>query len=229
MNNNINSTNDSIYLPEIATVKSVNKLTDYEKLVVKDYWLQAANDAAKKAELMNNMGAHKQIVNRILEPYQWIHVVVTSTEWDNFFNLRDHSAAQPEIQQLAHLMKEHMEKSEPEMLIIGEWHLPYVTDQEVQDFIYTNSFNNALKCSAARCARVSYLTHTGKTPNIEDDLELFNQLVTRPYTDKRGNVLTENDPIHASPVEHIATPANSETYPSNNFRGWIQWRQSFDK
>jgi hypothetical protein len=104
-----------------------------------------------------------------------------------------------------------------------------VTDQEVQDFIYTNSFNNALKCSAARCARVSYLTHTGKTPNIEDDLELFNQLVTRPYTDKRGNVLTENDPIHASPVEHIATPANSETYPSNNFRGWIQWRQSFDK
>jgi hypothetical protein len=198
----------------------------------KDLWFQASKSAAEFAERMNEIGLHKQVVNRILEPFQWIHVVVTATEWDNFFELRNHPAAQPEIQELAQQMQAAMEQSEPKQLIVGEWHLPYVSDQEVQDFIYTNSFNNAIKCSAARCARVSYMKHDGTKPNVEDDLELYNMLVTRPFTDKRGNVLTDKDPIHASPIEHQATPvdlnSNLIADMTGNFRGWYQYRKIFE-
>jgi thymidylate synthase ThyX len=201
------------------------ELDEKHKAIAKDLWLGAAKSASVFAQHLLETGAHKQIVNRILEPFQWIHVVVTATEWDNFFALRDHPAAQPEIRELARIMKKAIYESEPEHLDVGEWHLPYVTKDEINDFIYTNSYRNALKCSAARCARVSYMKHDGTKPNVEEDLELFNQLATRPFTDKRGNVLTVDDPVHMSPVEHQATPAANGDLWSGNFHGWHQWRK----
>lgn len=208
-----------------AGMQAYEELDEYHKSIAKDLWLESAKSAAVFAQHLLETGAHKQVVNRILEPFQWIHVVVTATEWDNFFMLRLHKGAQPEIQELARQMGEAMQNSVPKKLDIGEWHLPYVTEEEVNDFIYTNSFNNAIKCSAARCARVSYMKHDGAKPSVEDDLELFNQLVTRPYTDKRGNVLNEWDPVHMSPVEHQATPLLDGEWWSGNFRGWHQFRK----
>jgi hypothetical protein len=199
-------------------------------------WRLAANQAADRAQMMNDLGLHKQVANRVLEPFQWISVIVTATEWTNFFELRDHEDAQPEIRHLAKLMKTAMDASTPALLVPYEWHLPYVdasTFEEIADFLsgpygirdWTNEEGTRLarKVSAARCARVSYLTHDGKAPSIEADLALYERLM--------GSV-----PLHASPVEHQARPDAIAYYEDDiglwfepelhgNFKGWMQNRK----
>ena len=201
----------------------------------KDLWCIAANKAADLAESMHNIGLHKQVTNRILEPFQHIHVVITSTEWENFFALRMHPDAQPEIMELAIQMKAAMNASIPKQLLVGKWHLPYVDINEGQfqlDLSHgqntksTTNWELACKVSAARCCRVSYLKHDGHPSTIEDDLALCDRLA--------GAV-----PIHASPFEHQATPDVMETpsrlfpewkntYLHGNFIGWIQYRKRIE-
>ena len=89
-----------------------------------DAWAEASSHAMYKAECFNEAGYHKQITNRLLEPFQMIKVVVTATEWDNFFWLRFHKAAQPEIQELARCMLVAKKRSVAEVLQAGEWHTP---------------------------------------------------------------------------------------------------------
>lgn len=227
-------------------MQAKEELTGADLEKAKLLWVESAKWAATIAEQMVTCGLHKQVANRILEPFQHIHVVVTATEFDNFFALRAHPDAQPEIHELAIQMHAAMNVSTPKLLQLGEWHLPYVTemDQSAAFALYgRNDEAWALlrKVSGARCARVSYLKHDGERPAIEDDLELYSQLVVRPYTDKRGNVLTLGDPIHASPIEHQATPdTESDRYSAEgelvgvgwdnfylhgNFVGWIQARK----
>jgi hypothetical protein len=194
----------------------------------KALWLEASRQAVSIATIMNDMGVHKQVVNRILEPFQHIHVVVTATEWDNFFMLREHKDAQPEIQALASSMHVAMDMSQPKTLMLGEWHLPYVSEDEILTQKALGTFNNLIKMSAARCARVSYMKHDGNKPSIEDDLELYNMLVTRPYTDKKGHTLGANNPVHASPIEHQATPSDDKHRHFGNFVGWLQYRKIFE-
>lgn len=183
----------------------------------KELWRMAAQYAADCADEMQNKDTslHKQVANRILEPFQWIHVIVTATEWNNFFELRIHLDAQPEIHELALQIKAAMSNSVPTLLKDGEWHLPYVTDIDRSDVRAMNlDSSTLLKISAARCARVSYLTHDGKEPDIGQDLALYDRLVTMK-------------PAHASPIEHQATPNNSKEYAYlyGNFNGWVQYRK----
>ena len=192
---------------------------DKLKGYAKETWLNSSKCAVVKADTMEKLGLHKQIVNRILEPYQFITVVCTATEWDNFFHLRLDPAAQPEIQHLAACMRESMEKSKPSVLGNEQWHHPYVNEGMDKEI--------ALACSVARCARVSYLNHDNSKPSVEKDLDLFNMLSRME---------------HLSPFEHQATPLNcstmhaewprgmthmtkDRTYWSGNFRGWVQFRQ----
>lgn len=181
---------------------------------VKAEWLQSAKNAADSAERMQGRNLHKQVANRVLEPYQWIHVVASFTESDNFFALRDHEDADPNIHVLAQVMKQAMADSTPKLLRAFEWHLPYVTDAEIAENHWkgSNSFD-LRKVSAARCARVSYLTHDGLKPDTFKDLELFERLA--------GGV-----PIHASPLEHQGTPGDTDT---GNFNGWTQFRKLWEK
>lgn len=160
---------------------------------------------------MMKVGMHKQIANRCLEPWQYIHVIVTATEWENFFELRDHKDAQPEIRVLAKCIKYAMEHSPAKVLKEGEWHLPYVYEHERK----TYNIKQLQMFSAARCARVSYLTHDGKQPSVIADAQLFNRLV--------GGV-----PMHSSPIEHQATPASTSDTHSGNFKGWVQFRQIYE-
>lgn len=183
---------------------------------MKGLWLEAARQACSIAKVMTDSGLHKQVANRILEPFQHIHVVVTATEWDNFFMLRDHKDAQPEIQALARSMNIAMDMSHPKTLMLGEWHLPYVTDDEVLEYKEKGQFNNLQKMSAARCARVSYMKHDGQKPSLEDDLKLYERLVI-------------SEPPHMSPIEHQATPSLDRDYWSGNFKGWIQYRKQFEQ
>ena len=184
------------------------ELDKSEMVAAKLKWYEAAKQASDIAQAMQELGLHKQVANRILEPFQYMHVIVTATEWENFFNLRAHPDAQPEIHELAIQMQKAMRQNKPRHLEDGEWHLPYVrwTERTRQPI------DLCLKVSAARCARVSYLTHDGKVPDVDKDVELYDRLVG-------------SQPLHASPIEHQATPLLDANHWSNNFRGWLQNRQ----
>lgn len=190
------------------------ELAGLELHEAKSLWFCAAKQAADTAEEMQELGLHKQVANRILEPFQWIHVVMTATELYNFFELRDHKDADPNIQALAKVMLEALEGSTPKLMQAGEWHLPYISEDEQKENTWKGSTTLDLrKISAARCARVSYLTHDGKQPDTFKDLQLFNMLA--------GGV-----PLHASPLEHQGTPGNTDT---GNFQGWTQFRKLWEK
>jgi thymidylate synthase ThyX len=161
--------------------------------------------------------------------------VVTATDYDNWFWLRQHKDAMPEIQMLANMMRDNMNASVPNILQPSEWHLPYITERDFKvshaQFAMYHSEDRIdpwtlelIKCSAARCARVSYLTHDGDAPSVEADLALYERLVA-------------GERLHVSPVEHQATPDSYMDYSYNgnqwaepdlsgNFdKGWIQYRK----
>jgi hypothetical protein len=173
-------------------------------------WRSAGHTAIFFARRLAKTGAHKQIANRIVEPWSHISVVVTSTDWANWFALRDHPDADPTIQELARAMSLAMEESSPMSLLKGQWHLPYISSNERK--VFDN--RTLARWSAARCARVSYLTHDGKTPSALNDERLWVQLV-------------ESQPVHASPTEHQAAPdpLYVQSKRNGNFRGWRQHRK----
>ena len=185
-----------------------DELAGDELAGVKDEWLYAMSRAINSARVMMDRGLHKQLANRILEPFQWMRTIVTATEWDNFYELRCHPDAQPEFQHLARMMRAAHDASEPEYLKVGDWHLPYITSEEKELPV-----GQLRKMSTARCARVSYLTHDGQHPSVEKDLALFDRLVG-------------GKPWHASPLEHQATPYG---VGSGNFKGWMQFRALIER
>lgn len=180
-------------------------------------WIRARDVAIDAARRFAKAGYHKQIVNRLLEPFAHINVVVTATEWENFFELRDHPDAQPEFAELAAQMRMVMDLSSPRLIREGEWHLPYVREsmadiKRMRDDVGVGPPNEVVACqiSAARCARVSYLTHDGRETTLEEDLGLYARLAA-------------GRPRHASPLEHQATPAHDGEL-SANLRGWQSFR-----
>lgn len=195
----------------ISGMQAKTELTGLRLILAKFVWKSASKIACILAFLLYKFGLHKQIGNRILEPFSFINVILTSTEFNNFFELRIHPDAQPEIQQLAKLMKEAMDNSIPKVLKQGEWHLPYITNEERA--FYSN--DALLKCSTARCARVSYNNHDGSQPSVLKDAQLHDRLVG-------------STPLHASPAEHQATPAPFNIYVKN-FKGWCQYRTELER
>lgn len=177
--------------------------------IVRFLWLQLRWGALLGAWMLTKLGLHKQIANRILEPWMFITVIVTATEWDNFFKLRCHPDAQPEIGHIAKWMKAEYFRSVPRELKAGQWHLPMT--QEDEDFKSWGA--DPKKVATARIARVSYLTHDGKR-DLFKDTELHDGLV------KSG---------HWSPFEHVARAQGKKNLRwSGNFRGWTQYRETLD-
>jgi thymidylate synthase ThyX len=178
-----------------------------EEEEAKRVWLSARDAAVAHARKLLELKVHKQELNRILEPFLWHTVIVTATEWENFFDLRCASNAQPEIRAAALAMREALAASRPSAVAYGGWHLPLVGNDE-----RSLPLNVQKKISAARCARVSYLTHEGKR-ETEKDVELFERL--------QGD-------RHLSPFEHVATPSPDVEFHAN-FRGWIQMRKEIEE
>ena len=176
-----------------------------------DEWLAARDSAVAHVEKLLAIGLHKQLANRILEPFMWHTVIVTATEWSNYFALRANEMAQPEIRKVSELMQAAYEASTPKQLSDDEWHLPLIQEEEY-DGVFEKS-DDARKISAARCARVSYLTHEGKR-DLSADIILYDRLTS-------GG--------HMSPLEHVARPLTedelSEGEFRGNFRGWMQLRK----
>lgn len=175
------------------------ELTGTALINVQALWLEAALDAADHAEAMSDFGAHKQVANRILEPFQWMKTVITGTEWDNLFHLRRHPDADPTFHALMDCMWEAKQSSKPFVLNPGEWHVPYVHvvrafsgEIEYWDFAGAAklTLEQALKVSSSCCAQTSFRTN-------DDALDKAERVYDR---------LVESKPVHASPFEHQATP-----------------------
>lgn len=178
---------------------------------IKDLWEEARDSAVHTVMDLQKLGLHKSVANRLLEPFMWHTIVVSSTEWDNFFGLRCNPMAQPEIQAAAYAMRDALNQSTPVQTKPLQWHMPYIQPDEFVDYLTVD-----LKAiSAARCARVSYLTQDG-VRDYEKDIELYERLVSA-------------EPSHASPLEHVATPWSQAYSKLGNFTGWKQLRHKVGK
>lgn len=215
------------------------ELTTNDLADVKFMWQRAQQDAMHWAQQMaERVGLHKQVANRITEPWMIMKTVISGTEWANFWWLRAHADAQPEIHELAVKMWDAYNQNTPQLLQPGEWHLPYVKSHRLSsgELIYLDATDTPITTEQARvisascCAQVSYRK---SDDSYEKAHKIFKQLI-------------ESQPCHASPVEHQATPmqytstnayepecwepgvthlsANGDLW-SGNLRGWIQHRK----
>lgn len=190
-----------------------NELLSPEKVAQAEaIWLRARDQVIKSTEELLELGVHKQIANRMLEPWHHIATIVSATQFANWFALRHHKDAQPEIRELAKAMWREYKNSTPVQLKPGLWHLPFIRDDEQNVY----STESKIKASVARCARVSYMNHDGSFPNMAKDIALH-------------DLLAVAQPLHASPCEHQATPladGESAALLSGNFsKGWKQYRK----
>lgn len=215
---------DTLLEKEIFIPNDIRKnqkgMQGYEQLAEKDEFINdLKNHYESTAQFVKKWSkrVHKQTLNRYLTPFMYQSKIITSTEWENFFVLRLEHDAQPEMKELAVKMMDAMKSSTPKYIANGEWHIPLVSETNI-------SLPTALKCSVARCARISYNNHDGTSPLLEKDLQLYDMLY---------------DSKHATPFEHQATPI-CEKYPethimrkdgskwSANFREWAQYRKLID-
>ena len=218
-----------------AGMQAKEELQGFELRGAKSIWNAACTEILCWSKSLAGARLHKQIANRVTEPFQMMKTVVTATEWDNWYWLRDHADAQPEIAELASLMHKCQEANIPQEIHAGQWHVPYVTrtfiGDDIKYFVDNEcvSVEDAKMVSASCCAQVSYR-------KSDDSLEKARMIFDR---------LINSVPCHASPVEHQASPmiTVSDTWGSmpwedgithmdrkgkfwsGNFKSWIQFRQ----
>lgn len=187
----------------------------------KGAWKYALEECLSAAEELQQMNVHKSIPNRLLEPWMVTTIVVSATEWENFCSLRTelNSDGDPMAEHHFYMVAEEiidtLNASEPVSLRHGQWHLPYVRPGEMAGLDWDNpdQVKALLKCSVARCARVSYLKQDGLPATSVDDFMLHDMLL------KNG---------HMSPFEHQGKPAlTAHTLAfTGNFIGWTQYRKT---
>lgn len=223
-------------------MQASENLTESEQEMAEDIWLAARTEAVRYATLMMKLGAHKQVVNRLLEPFQHMKIVLTTTEYENWKWLRLHKDADPTIYELARVIAVSRDESTPVQLQEGMWHTPYVQNTIIngEQLFYDENGNKisleqAIKISCSSCAQVSYRKLDTSLEKAED---IYDKLVC-------------SEPVHASAFEHVAKVWASgdnvcgitgilvhyhedmqsdedvaNTFMSGNFRGgWIQYRQ----
>lgn len=224
-----------------AGMSAKEELTGFGLWTAQTLWGVAARFACIIAWLLVKANLHKQIANRVLEPFSHINVVVSATDFYNFFGLRLDADAQPEIQFLAQLMFAALEHSEPQLLKEGDWHLPFVSiddryacmhkavtgaedpDQLALDIKTKRATELMVQVSTSRLGRTSYTSfETGKRSTIEEDIKLYAKLVG-------------SQPVHASPAEHVCRADGKRKdgrwknpRKHGNFVGFIQHRKEIE-
>ncbi len=195
-------------------------LAQSEAAEAESLWLAARDHALTQAKMLSELKLHKQVANRILEPFAFMEVIATSSApgWHHFLHLRHHPDAQPEINELARLIAQALEESDPQRLEPGEWHLPFVSYNQgvyrVEDETQREvSLAEAKEVSASGCAQVSFRK-----------LDLSAEKTRKVY-----GMLVGSDVVHASPFEHQATPlaaGESDPAQTGNLDGWVQLRKT---
>lgn len=214
----------------------INGYTAYE------WWCLAGKSAVEFSQGFDDAGYAKQIANRLTEPFTYIVAVVSGTDWDNFFHLRIHEMADHTLYALAHAIYQARVNSTPKVLRPGEWHLPYYKDGFWSEYldgkdVHGHTLKEAQMISASCCAQVSYR-------KLDDSLEKAETVFNKLNIDADSD-----DPCHASPTEHQATPMHTPVWHpdmfevedweigvthmdrqfrlwSGNLCGWVQYRQT---
>lgn len=193
-------------------------------------WLRARDQQIANVEELHGLGIAKQRANRLLEPFAWVTQVITATDtgWANFFTLRCHKDAAPPVQRIARMLYLAYKRSSPRQLAYSQWHLPFTSESEWAEAHSDTNHESPTKdrwklISSGRTARVSYVTHDGKR-----DPELDVKLA------ERMKLIGPDDPVHASPFEHVATPRSTwdeSAKPewNSNLRGWKQMRREIPR
>ena len=209
-------------------------------------WKAMAEMNAAWCEALTDAKWHKQLSNRPMAPFLYYHGTITATERDNYYGLRRHADAQPEIRALADAMWEAEQSAPPPKLLRpGEWHTPWVEDVDYETIhacilkygLPSEAFTMLVNLvSAARCARSSYSTFDGRRSTVESDITLCLKLI-------------KSDPVHSSPFEHPCTPDSKKTvwiasdvnceaegeevwcHPEDhrNYKGWRQLRAFLER
>lgn len=187
------------------------ELSYADMIAAKYSWSRALDTAVKEAQKMIGLGCHKQVANRILEPFMHITVLVSSTNWSNFLALRDHPDAEPHIAILAREVRKALESAEVRDLTPGQWHMPFVSPDEFEAY----GEIDAVKLSVARCASTSFKTTDGFDMTLERAEIIYQKLITGI--------------LHASPFEHQAM-ADDFAYDSfihpEDHRNFVGFRQN---
>lgn len=221
-------------LPRMSTLGMQDKLT------ITNWWLKIRDLVVSASLMLHAMGVTKQICNRLLEPFMWHTVIVTGTEWANFFGLRVHGAAEIHMQKIADMMLDRYNESTPKLLMPGEWHIPYEREIEAllpsplpvpENWSLTNYLNKIkVKMGTVMAARTSYtVVGADQKPMTWDRMEVL-------HDDMR-----DANPKHMSPFEHCGQSMSEDDYQhssyndddgedgtwgwSGNFRGFTQYRK----
>jgi thymidylate synthase ThyX len=168
-------------------------------------YLNGMENALNTARWMSELKAHKQEINAILTPYLKIPILITATNYLNFFKLRCHESAHPDFSCYAYKMKNLYDVSSPEILNEGEWHLPFY-DKNLENY----KFLDLLKICSSRNARLSYNNFDGNS-DPQKDIELYNKLLS--------------DPLHGSPFEHNLVVTDIHKDCGNFTGGWYTQRK----
>ncbi len=198
-------------------------------------WHMGLESALEAASELEQLEVHKQLANRVIEPYSWVTQVVTATDWANFFSLRCSADAQPEIQHIALMMRDLYYTSYPEPSSIYQkwrWHLPFIHDDEIDNSGESIEFWK--KVSVGRCARTSYLNHDGKRDpqadaDLADKLWLNGHLspfehVARPFKSEEYDVISSMQTGLEEPFSQFARDCMSRLEYVGNLRGWVSLR-----
>ena len=179
--------------------------------------------------MMETLKIHKEVANRVLEPYVWVEETITveANALKEIAELRIHVDAQEDVRKIVEEMVYEMDNSTSVQLKKNDWHVPYVVriTSDDKDMAYKDNngkmltADQAIVCSAARCARSSYANHDNSMSNYDNDVKLAERLVG-------------SEPMHLSPFEHQARAFNDESEResnSSNFRNFFQQRKAIEK
>lgn len=192
-----------------------------EKEEAIEKWMLSLRQTIDVAREMIALKVHKQIVNRILEPYSHIRVLTTSVEWLNYLALRDHPDAEPHILRLAQALRSELEREDNiQWLEPDQWHMPFmdITDEHGEPVILSGTnfaenlaLSNGIKLCVSRCASTSYKTVDGFDMSLERACKLHDRLI-------------HHDPMHASPAEHAACADRLLDAPVHAGGMCIEWQ-----
>lgn len=235
-------------------MQAERELSQHEINTATMIWDKAMRGNIDAAKELMDLGVHKQITNRVFECWMWHTVILTATDWSNFFHLRDHKAAQPEIAKAAGMMSELFRSNRPKLLGVDDWHMPFMDldgeDADLPRHIDTDTkIETAVTVSVGRSARVSVLNHDGKRA-IEDDIRLSATLygaghmapyehVCRPMHDDEREIFSRHEwvpnpkhktftqPKRGSGIRYSPRWLSTErkTRYLGNFNGWVQARK----
>jgi thymidylate synthase ThyX len=146
-------------------MQSSAKATGIRLWLAKATWRAASLAAVAAAFCLVKLGIHKQVANRILEPFVEVTGLVTATQvgWENFFALRAEGSADPHVQALAYQMLALYNTNTPQVLQPGEWHVPFGSMMEPG-----LTWDERIKVAVARCARVSFNSFDGEDTPAKD-------------------------------------------------------------